>query len=95
MKVYKYEMFDKVGMFGNCPIQMHPGRILKVDAQRDIVCIWALVDPEAPVTLRQFYLAATGLTVPKGATYIGTAQLYRGSVVVHVFELATQAGGAE
>lgn len=85
--VYKYKLLDPaIGAVDRGLLHMHPGPILKVDSQNDNVCIWALVDTKKPAVPRQFILVGTGFEVPSGVEYIGTAQLYGGALVLHVFE---------
>ena len=85
--VYKYKVFDPIaGAFSGGLLQMHPGPILKVDSQNDSVCLWALIDTEKPSVPRRFCLVGTGHEVPPGCDYIGTAQVYGGELVLHVFE---------
>lgn len=63
-------------------------RILTAQCQTDTLCLWALVDPEqAPVT-RTFRVAGTGQTIPPDSfrNYIGSAQMFGGALVWHVFE---------
>lgn len=50
--------------------------------------LWALVDPDAPITQRQFRLAGTGHPVPDDpGTYVGTFQLYGGGFIGHLWEV--------
>lgn len=53
------------------------------------LCIWSLVDSEAPLTDRFFHLAGTGhdMSVPPGSQleHLGTA-LISGVLVIHLFE---------
>lgn len=61
------------------------------------VCLWALVDSEAELEARDFVTYGTGhpvrdvvkRNVGEIQTYIGTYQLASGSLVFHVFEIAT------
>ena len=60
---------------------------LSVQAQRDQPCLWVKVDPQEEVLAQ-----VTFLTVGTGeeldldtARFIGTYQLYNGTVVAHVF----------
>ncbi len=60
--------------------------VLCAREQADQVCIWAKVDSGAPKTTRRFVLCGTGHKAPDGK-YIGTASLYGGSLILHVFEV--------
>ena len=65
------------------------GRILCVQVQRGIPCIWVIVDTEAEEEARCFMLRGTGheLAASSGTYYyIGTFQLGNGDFVGHLFE---------
>ena len=60
---------------------------MAVQAQRESVTLWALVDPSKDVEDRKIHTMVTGARVPSdGLEYLGTVQLAGGSFVVHVFE---------
>ena len=62
-------------------------KIMTVQMQNGTPCIWAVVDTEAPMEHKAFYVLGTGnpIEVPLGA-HVGTFQL--GDFVGHVFEAA-------
>lgn len=63
-------------------------KILSVHAQRDEICIWALVDTFEPgYETRQVYIAPTGRDsgYVEGKVFLGTVLLEGGSLVFHVF----------
>ena len=62
--------------------------ILTVQVQRDIVCLWALVDPNASREPRTIQIIGTGHPIDGKVNrkYIGTYQLMEGALVFHVFE---------
>lgn len=61
--------------------------ILTVQVQRNIPCLWVLLDPDADKVLRKIVIVGTGQEFPEeGLRYIGTFQLFEGSLVFHVFE---------
>lgn len=63
-------------------------RLLTVQAQADRPCLWALVDPAAPVEPRQFRMWGTGHErAEEPGAYLGTFQLDGGALVFHVFEV--------
>jgi len=63
-------------------------KILYAREQRDQICIWALVDPEAKTETKQFEVYATGHDVPdRYGEYIGSAHIMGGTFIFHVFEL--------
>jgi hypothetical protein len=63
--------------------------ILAVQAQDDVPCIWALVDPEKPVKARTIYTYGTGHPISNmvslSTRHIGTYQIAGGKLVFHVF----------
>lgn len=64
--------------------------ILCVQAQGDVPCIWAIVDPAHPVTERKITIKGTGHRFSPDesqGTYLGTIQTQNGSLVWHVFIL--------
>ena len=61
--------------------------ILSVDVQRDVPCLWALVNPDAVTSLRRIRMYGTGHPVDDPPGYfIGTIQLEGGALVFHVFD---------
>jgi hypothetical protein len=82
-KVYKYPLqpTDK---------QMIPlpkdAKIIHLDVQRGIPCIWALVDPDLPLEPIMIYTYGTGHEInEEGLLYIGSYQLLGGDIVFHAF----------
>lgn len=59
---------------------------LTAQMQHGQICLWALVDPKAPMATRRVRVVGTGHpTVPdEGASYIGTVQV--SPLVFHVFD---------
>lgn len=73
--------------------------ILTVQVQREQLVLWALVDPTAPTEIREFRVMGTGHEIgpeigPDRHTYVGTAQLMGGALVMHVFEWLNADGEA-
>lgn len=65
-------------------------QILTVQAQRDIPCIWALVETDSEPEERYFRMAGTGHRMSekdKFLRYIGTFQIMQGELVFHIFEI--------
>ena len=61
---------------------------LCVQTQGERLCLWALVDPDAPLMSRRFAVRGTGHSIEgDSGTYIGSAQQMRGALVWHVFEM--------
>lgn len=65
-------------------------RILAVQVQNNVPCLWAVVDTELPLKERIFDTFGTGNPVDNYINYthnyIGTYQVRGGSLVFHVFE---------
>lgn len=64
-------------------------KILTVQSQGDSPCLWTLVNTDNKRETRNFRIYATGQDIDwplEHLQYIGTFQLYGGSLVWHVFE---------
>ena len=61
-------------------------RVLTAREQGNELCLWAEVDPSAATEMRSFQVFGTGHEMPDviGA-YVGTAMLYSGKLVLHVY----------
>ncbi len=77
--------FDIAGDF---ELEMPDGaRILAVQSQTGIPCLWAACDPAAPKVKRRFRLAGTGhQTTFDGLEHVGTFQMADGALVWHLFD---------
>ena len=70
-------------------------KILKLDKQQGLLCLWCLVDDKAPDEQRYFRIFGTGRTLTKDdkaiplehMIYIDTFQLGGGKLVFHMFEV--------
>jgi len=64
-------------------------KILTVQMQNGIPCLWVLVDDSKENERRTFALHGTGHEVNHTdiKKYIGTFQMMKGTLVVHVFEI--------
>ena len=81
MKIWKYSL---VFPTGNVAIPAG-GKILDLQQQRGVPCLWVLVNPEAEKELRTFTVYGTGHEIPdEGFEYVGTYQ--EGMLVWHLFE---------
>ena len=62
-------------------------KILTVKNQKGIICIWALVDVNAPSECVKIRIISTGQPIEDSdkLEYIGTVQLAFGDVVYHIF----------
>lgn len=83
--VWKYEL-----PIGSCVTHMPIGaKVLHVDAQNENLCLWAQVNPsETRKEARKFIAVGTGLDplASEAHEYVGSALLYNGTLVLHVFE---------
>ena len=65
-------------------------KILCVQSQYNIPCIWAIVNPCNHTVKKRFTIKGTGHTFQdvdlQDTDYIGTYQLYEGKLIYHVFE---------
>ena len=87
--IYKYDL--DLGHINR--VQIPKGaEILCVQSQKqaskEVPCLWAIVDTDAPTTYRRFFIFGTGeaMNPEYPLTYIGTFQLKAGALVYHVFE---------
>jgi hypothetical protein len=60
--------------------------ILHVAEQTGLLCMWALVDPDAQYAVRTFAITGTGHLAPDKATHVASAVM-ADSFVWHVFEV--------
>jgi len=74
------------------PISIYKNaRILKVDNQRENICLWVLVDLDQELEERVFRITGTGHLIDFPIDkYIGTALFLNGSLVWHVFEITKE-----
>lgn len=85
--IYKFRIPKITDDFG---IEMPFGaKILTVQTQHELPCIWAIVDTENGNEMRNFKLYGTGHPIETSLfhTYIGTFQLRGGDLVFHLFEV--------
>ena len=82
--VYKYPL----ELTDTQQIEMPDGaRLLSVKNQQGTLCLWALVDPHAPMVKRTIYVLGTGHTrndEVSAELFVGTVLM--GWLVWHVFE---------
>lgn len=70
-------------------VEMPAGaKLLDVQLQRDLLCLWALCDEQAPIETRSIAIIGTGNPVPElPMIHIATFQLAGGDLVFHAFEV--------
>lgn len=84
MKVVHKYPFDVLDLI---KIKMPEGaRVLTVQTQRGVPCIWAIVDTEQPTKTHYFRVFGTGHADISDQLYIGTFQLFDGEFIGHLFE---------
>lgn len=72
-------------------IEMPRGaKVLSVAVQDEVICVWALVDTEAALVKRRFYVLGTGhdasaVTSQIVCLHVGIVLMDGGSLVFHVF----------
>jgi hypothetical protein len=65
---------------------------LAVDVQNDALCLWAEVNPDAPLVKREFRIRGTGHALRGNeGKYIGTVVMRNGLLVWHVYDEAIKA----
>ncbi len=84
MKIYKYTL----ELVPEQQVRMPFGSsILTVQIQKDIPCLWALVNPKMHTVPRTIYIRGTGHEFNAEAfKYINTFQQLDGGLIWHVFE---------
>lgn len=83
--IFKYTLTPDDAVTLKVPCVFEP---LTVQMQHGEPRLWALVDPESPMTSRRFRVFGTGHSVPneiRREDYIGTFQIAAGDLVFHVF----------
>jgi hypothetical protein len=84
MIVYKYTFAVDYRISIQMPAD---AKILMIDVQFGVPCMWALVDPAKPMVQREFLIVGTGHPVPpSGNRHVGSFQ--QPPFVWHVFEKA-------
>ena len=83
MSIWKYELRVTPEQTIEMPFK---SKILTIQVQHEIPCLWALVDPDLHNVLRDICIRGTGHKFDGLGEYIGTFQQADGSLVWHVFE---------
>jgi hypothetical protein len=73
---------------GVCNMEMPAkAKVLCVQVQGGMPCLWALVDVDELKSIREFVTYGTGhVHIAISGKYVGTYQLDNGGLVFHVFE---------
>jgi len=100
MKIFKYKLdclgITPMGVFKyqldptQMEIEMPVGaRLLCIQTQKGIPCLWAQVNESNQMTKRYFKTYGTGHDLPDfPGDYVGTYQLFGGDLVFHVYEIS-------
>lgn len=85
--IYRYELDVDAGF---SYIDMPEGaKVLSISTERTdpYIEMWAGVDTDSPLVIRQFAVVGTGREIPIGfVRFIGTVMVDKGEYVFHVFE---------
>lgn len=87
-RIFKYEL----GISNEITLKMPKyAQIIAFQAQRDVPCIWAIVNTDNELVARYFVIHGTGHEIKflDDKTYMGTCQTHNGNLVWHLFELVT------
>ena len=93
LKVFKYPV--DVDDFLTVPMPLG-AELLTVQMQGphgDTPCVWAIVDPAAPMVVRRFAWRGTGHDLGIACSlgnYVGTVQAHGGRLVFHLFDLGCE-----
>jgi len=76
--------------FPSTNIMMDPeAQVIHVAYQHGVICLWAMVNPDAVQVVRKFRIFGTGFDFdPNGLNFIGTVLTADEQFVWHVFEEA-------
>ena len=83
--IWKYIISDPIS-----DIRLPQGaQLLTIAEQHGKIALWALVDPQAPSTIRRVQVVGTGHDEVPTPTppYIGTAHMLNGQLILHAFDL--------
>jgi hypothetical protein len=83
--VYKYVLAET----DDQTILMPKGaKILSVGAQRDLICLWALINDGDPMMGHRFYIVGTGYPASHvvRSTFLGTVSLHNAELIFQVFQ---------
>jgi hypothetical protein len=88
--IWKFELETTDNQTIEMPVN---AKILTVQTQNKVPCLWALIDPRESKEKRFFEVFGTGQEVLDdygvNKNYLGTYQLHDGCLVFHVFELTS------
>ena len=83
--IWKYKIFPEEKQQISIP---EGAKILDVQMQRGVPCVWALVDPDAEHEIRTLVARGTGRPIiTRPGEYIGTFQMAGGDLMLHLFDI--------
>jgi len=81
MKIFKYPLLLVSDQFIEVPANLSA---LSLQVQNDTICLWAAIDPNAPLISQRIFIVGTGQNVPPNVrAFLGTLQI--DNYVWHVF----------
>lgn len=83
MKIWKYPLVEGDEQIIEMPLD---AKILTVQMQDDVPCLWVAVIPTNAMVKRKIRIVGTGHTLLTINGYIGTIQEHGGLLVWHVFD---------
>lgn len=85
-QVWKLQLTMEVGEAQSSVHDLPQGfKVLTVAAQYGWVTVWIEVNPTAEKVPVTFWVVGTGRNIPENTSYMGTAILYEGQLVAHVY----------
>lgn len=84
-QIWKYPLQKETVQEVRMPVG---AKILYCAMQNDVICLWALVNPENDKQLRTVAIFGTGHDIPHNITerdYYGTVLLNQDTLVLHIF----------
>lgn len=88
--IYKYPLWSTTDVARYRAIAVPRGaKLLTVQIQHDVACLWAVVDPKAPTATLDVYTFGTGSAISTDLlamlTYLGTVQADGGDLIWHIY----------
>lgn len=83
--IYKYQLSPFPGP--QTILMPTDAKILHVDDQNGVICLWALIDTNTLAVTRWFQVVGTGYDAADLTDHIGTVMQLEGALVLHVFEV--------
>jgi len=83
IKIFKYE----IPVNDEIELDLPKGaKVLTIQLQKGVPCIWMLVNPDLSTEKRLFWLYGTGMEVKQThLNYLGSFQMLGGDLIFHLF----------